>query len=201
MFNIGTILRISTLALVVSACAGYDKPQISVLPIEEYQHRVNVDGISMAAEPYNTADKATLVFDEDLTAKGYYPINVVIRNDTDDRLLILKKTLALIDGSGVAYQPIDATLVAEDVDDNKMADGFLDFDILSFASTEEVDEERKSHYAAEQMAETMVIRPGQVQNGITYFYLPAGIALDGMTLHIDAEHMGSDRTTELALAF
>ncbi len=112
MFCSQTSFLIPMVLLVgVTGCASYQAGKIDVRAVDEYPLRTAVEGISLAADPYDSTDKAKEGFYVDLTSEGFYPVNLIFKNDTNDRVIVLRETVELIDASGNIHRPVRSTLV------------------------------------------------------------------------------------------
>ena len=66
-----------------SQALEYKMKKIDLLPIESYPAQITLNAVTIAADPYTTNEKSYTAFDiKNLNAKGYFPLRVIIRNDT-----------------------------------------------------------------------------------------------------------------------
>jgi hypothetical protein len=96
--------------------ADYQIKAVKVLPIESYPARISLGGVTIAADPYSTDEKSFSAFDvRDLNSRGYFPIHIVIKNDSELLLTIRTREITLITASGQQLYTTPATVVVEDV--------------------------------------------------------------------------------------
>lgn len=89
---------------------------VELLPIESYPARITMDGVTIAADPYDTNEKSFLAFDvKKLNSQGYFPLHVIIKNDSKAFLKIRTVNITLITSSGQQLYTTPATVVVDDV--------------------------------------------------------------------------------------
>ena len=94
----------------------YQSKIVKVLPIESYPARVTVQGITIAADPYPIDEKSFTAFDvKDLNSRGYFPVNVIIRNSTENFLNLKTRNVVLVTATGQELYTTSATVVVGDV--------------------------------------------------------------------------------------
>lgn len=146
----------SVLALLLGASASlfafeYEIKTVKVLPIESYPARVSVDGVTIAADPYSTDQKSYSAFDiKDLNTRGYHPIHLVIRNDSEKFLSLRTRNVLLITSEGAQLYSTPATVLVEDVVKSAPQRPFSDF------SSKELVQ--------------LTVEPGATVDGFLFFY-------------------------------
>ena len=100
MFNARSFISISLVLFAMNACASYDKQHVDYGTSQDYANTSTIDGVTLAAEPFDTEVKVKETFDENLLAKDYYPIRVMLENNSNGRILVLRETVELIDRNG-----------------------------------------------------------------------------------------------------
>lgn len=113
-------LLIATLLLFLSGAtlpaAEYEIKTVPVLPIESYPSRKTVGKVTIAADPYDTNEKSFTAFDvKGLNSRGYFPIHIIIKNDTSDFVTIRTRNIILITSSGEQLYTTPGTIVVDDV--------------------------------------------------------------------------------------
>ncbi len=107
----------------IAAAADYRLKTVKVLPIESYPARKEISGIIIAADPYSTNEKSYTAFDiKRLNSRGYFPLHVIIKNNTSMYLNIATRNIVLITGSGQHLYATPAALVVDDVVKAGLAD-------------------------------------------------------------------------------
>jgi hypothetical protein len=114
------------------ATAGdYQIKTVKVLPIESYPARIELSGVTIAADPYENDAKSYTAFDiKNLNSRGYYPVHVIIRNGSGKYLTIRTRNIVLITPSGQQLYSTPATVLVDDVGDlkqNKVGSPLSDF--------------------------------------------------------------------------
>lgn len=194
--GIGTLVT-----LTLGACASYEQQPVNYGASDLYTNSITVNNITLAAEPYDTQAEVEGAFDENLLERGYYPIKVLIENNSDDRILVLRDSVQLQDPSGYSYTPVTSSEMAEDFEDDKMAYALLGFGIFSYMSADEANKERSADYQAKELGQSQIIHRGRSNGAFIYFKLPQGANVTSSVLSLDAEHLGSQEITRLELPF
>ena len=185
------ILIILTLLFGLVSCATYKATQIVVRPIDEYTIRTKADGITCAADPYDTPEKAKQGFYVDTTSQGFYAINLILLNETDDRVMILRDAVELVDSDGNAHRSVRADIMIDALESSPLAYAFFGFGIWSAMSAEEANKKMAADWRDKEIPDNMIISPGQKTNGFVYFQLPKGKVPKGCTLRFEAEQLES----------
>ena len=199
MLNARGFISISIAFLALSACASYDKRHVDYGTPQDYANTSTIDGVTLAAEPFDTEAKVKETFDENLLAKDYYPIRVMLENNSNGRILVLRETVELIDLNGQVYRPVEAAVVAEDFEDSEMAYALLGFGVFSYASAKDANLERQADYSAKQMPPSQLIPSGRKRGAFLYFRLPKDVDLSSCRLRLEVEHMDDQKVTQFDL--
>lgn len=192
-------LYVLLMGLIFIGCATYQHGAIEVRSIAEYPNRTTVEGISVAAEPYDTPEKAKQGFYDDVTSEGFYPVNLIIQNDTNDRVIVLRETVELIDSSGNIYRPVRSTIMFNSFEKNKIAYALLGFGIFSYMSAEEANRKMETDWRDKEIPDQVIILSGRKTNGFVYFRLPKGRTTKGHKLRVEAERMDTKKRMQLEL--
>ena len=182
---------IAVFLLLVSSfgCATHKVNQIENRPVESYPNAVVLDGVSAGADPYDTAEKAQRGFYQDVTREGFFPVHFVFKNDTNDRVIILRETVELLHTNGNIYRPVRSTTMYNAFENNKIAYALLGFGIFSYMSAEDANRKMESDYRDKELAEQVIILPGLRANGFIYFQLPKGSTTKGSKVTLQAERL------------
>jgi hypothetical protein len=96
--------------------ADYQAKTVKILPIDSYPARISMGGVTIAADPYSTDEKSFSAFDiRDLNSRGYFPIHIIIKNDSQMLLTIRTREITLITAAGQQLYTTPAAIVLEDV--------------------------------------------------------------------------------------
>ena len=134
-----TFLKRTTLGVMVlalGACASYDRNHVDYQALETYTNSTTIDEITLSAEAYDTEVEVISAFDASLNEQGYYPVQVLLKNSTQEKVMVLRESVELVVPSGEHYRPVGAAVMAEDFEDNAMAYAFLG-GLFSYASAKD----------------------------------------------------------------
>ena len=198
MLRARAIAPLVFVGLTTFACASYDKHHVDYGTVSDYSNFDTLDGVTLAAEPLVSEARVTAVFDENLLAKDYYPIQVMLRNDSDGKVLVPRETVELRDSKGRIYRHVDATVVADDFENSEVAYGMLG-GVFSYASAKDANRERQADYSRKEMPPSQVVPPGRKRGSFLYFKLPKDIDLRLSSLHVEVEHLEDQRITQLTV--
>jgi hypothetical protein len=99
-----------------AAAGDYQIKAVKVLPVESYPARTEVSGVTIAADPYENDERSYTAFDiKNLNSRGYYPLHVIVRNDSSKYLTIRTRNIVLITPSGQQLYSTPATVLVDDV--------------------------------------------------------------------------------------
>ena len=196
MLRVRALISVFLVGFAAYACASYDKHHVDYGTVKDYSNSNTLDGVTLAAEALISEARVTAVFDEYLLAKDYYPIKVMLQNDSDGRVLVLRETVELRDSKGRVYRPVEATVVAEDFEDSEVA--YMLGGIFSYASAKDANVERQADYSKKEMPPLQVIPPGRKRGSFLYFKLPRYVVASS-SLRLEVEHMEDQRLTVLTV--
>ena len=185
--------------LCITGCATYQYGITDVRPVSEYPNRTQVDGISLAVDPYDSTEKAEKGFHVDVTSEGFYPVNLIFKNDTKDHVIVFRDSIVLIDGSGNSRRPVRGANMYNAFENNKIAYAFFGFGILSYMSAEEANRKMETDWRQKEIPEQLVIQPGRKANGFVYFQLPKDQTVKGGKLRVEAESLETRKKNQLEL--
>lgn len=175
--------------LSIDGCASYQYGIVEIRPTEQYPSRVTADGISMAADLCDSKEKAESAFYVDVTSEGFYPINLIFRNDTKDRVIISRDTVELIDATGNTNRPVRYNVMFSAFEKSKIAYALLGFGIFSYMSAEDANRKMESDWRRKEIPEQLIIQAGRKADGFVYFRLPQGKSPRGGKLILEAESL------------
>lgn len=100
----------------IALCSDYQVKTVAVQPIESYPARMELGGVTIAADPYGEDNKSFTAFDvKNLNSRGYYPVHIIIRNASTSFLNVRTRNVVLITSTGKQLYTTPATVVVEDV--------------------------------------------------------------------------------------
>ncbi len=189
---------LAIISLIIMGCASYQAQTISAGSVEGYALNTKQEGISFAAEPYDTAGKAKSAFYADITSQGYYPVLLVIKNNTSENIMVSRGSVELETASNM-YKTVRSSNMFNDFEHNKMAYALLGFGIFSYMSAEEANRKMESDWREKEMSEQLIVQPGRTSHGFVYFKLPQGVSIRGSKIKVDAERMNDRKIVRLEL--
>ena len=109
-------------ALVVPGCAP-PRDWTRVGRPEDYPFRQQVEGVTVAVDPWTRSGDVAHVFGKDLTSHGILPIRLIIFNQGDKviRFSNTQAKLCLADGTALSIMPHSATLERTDANETAAA--------------------------------------------------------------------------------
>jgi hypothetical protein len=194
----GFVIVLVMLSISPLGCASYQRSVISASPIDSYAFSTTNDGITFAADSYDTSEKAKEGFYADVNSQGYYPVLLVFENNASDKVLIPRESVELESG-GSLYRPVRSSNMFNDFEHNKMAYALLGFGIFSYMSAEEANRKMETDWREKEMPEQLVVLPGRTAHGFVYFKLPPGKSLRGSKLKVEAEKIGEKKAVKFEL--
>jgi hypothetical protein len=100
----------------VASAADYRIKTVEVLPIESYPAQTTVSGITIAVNPYSTDAESATAFDvKNLNTRGFFPVHVIIKNDTSSYLTIRTRNVLLFTTDGEQLYSTPAAIVVDNV--------------------------------------------------------------------------------------
>ena len=143
-------------------CAIYKDSRIDVRAVEMYPIHTISKGILVAADPYDSSEKAKEGFFHDVTAKNFYPVNLIFRNETFDRIIIFRDTVELIDAENNIHRTVPSTLMSD----------ALKYKTFGYS-------EMTIDWWEKELPEQTIIQSEGQENGFVYFQLPKGQTTKG----------------------
>lgn len=181
-------------------CATHQVNPVDTRGVETYKNRISIDGISAATDAYDDAEKAQRGFYQDVTREGFFPVQLIFKNDTNDRIVILRETVELLHPNGSTYRPIRSTAMYNAFENNKIAYALLGFGIFSYMSAEDANRKMETDYRDKELPEQVIILPGLRASGFAYFQLPKGSTTKGSKLILQAERLDNRQKVKLEFA-
>lgn len=181
-------------------CPSHKMMALTPQPIGAYPIQETVNDVTIAAEAFHTKEKSEKAFTVDLTEEGYVPILLVMQNQSEDNILLLRDDMELIDSRGNVINPFPANVMAEDFEHNKVALALVGFGIFSYAAAEEANKEMLRDWSEKGLPVEKILIPNRKAHGVVYFKLEKGLAtLPNSTLHIPISNMRTGETYSLKL--
>ncbi|NIO03130.1 MAG: hypothetical protein GTN74_00555 [Proteobacteria bacterium] len=200
-----SFLLVVLLLLWATGCATYKSRRIDIRPVNEYPNLSIAEGISVAADPYGSGTKAEQGFDRDVTREGFVPVNLIVRNDTDEQVRINREKIALIDENEVVYRPVSSNDMSDKFKKNVIAH-FLAGSVISVAvgvvssvSAILANRKMKADWQRKEIPDQLVLQPGKQIHGFVYFKLPQGQTTTVSKLYLESERLNSGKTVRVEL--
>lgn len=163
------LLKILSLLLSPLLLASeYTVKSVEILPLESYPAKMTVEGITVAVDPYPDDEKSSTAFDVDnLNSRGFFPVHVIIKNESPYYLKIRTQTILLETRLGERLYSTPAAMVIEDLIGKKYVDSMSslrDGDRMSNKVTSRV-----SDFTTKELSNTL-LEPGKVRSGFLFFF-------------------------------
>jgi hypothetical protein len=153
------------------SAAEYRIKTVDVLPIETYPARITLEGVTIAADPYDTNEKSFSAFDvKKMNTQGYFPLRVIIKNDTKSFLKIRTLNVTLITASGQQLYSTPSTVVVNDVIGSGLTSR-IPIVGSSDPTTSTKAGSPLSDFAGKELTNRF-LDPGTVSNGFLFFFTP-----------------------------
>ena len=189
----GILLPLLFVALLFGS--DYLIKSIKILPVESYPAHVSVDDISIAADPYPDDEKCFTAFDvQKLASRGYFPVNIIIRNSSQYYLKIKTRNITLETRLGNRLYSTPAAMVVEEMIGNRYGDSLST--TLSGNSSSAKMASPLSDFTGKELTNEL-IEPGTVYSGFLFFFSEKTkrSIFVGSTLHIpNLEEEGTHKT-------
>jgi hypothetical protein len=115
MKKILIIFEIALSAILLIA-TDYRVKTVKLLPIESYPARISVQDITVAADPYSNDERSFSAFDvKHLNSRGYFPIHIIVQNNTPDFLIVRTRNILLITADGQKLYSTPISVLVEDI--------------------------------------------------------------------------------------
>ena len=163
------IFRVFLLLLFVQLpqAADYRIKIVEVKPIESYPAQASADGVTIAADPYATDARSSTAFDvKNLNSRGYFPVHVIIKNETSSYLTIRTRNVLLFTPDGDQLYSTPAAIVV----DNVTRAGLTKREP---SKSDEPEAQQKGSPLTDFTSKELVaasIDPGAVVDGFLFFY-------------------------------
>ena len=147
---------------------GNDKIKtVEVKNIESYPAQVSVDGVTIAVDPYYTDAKSATAFDvKNLNSRGFFPVHIIVKNETSYYLTIRTRNVLLFTPEGEQLYSTPAAIVV----DNLSRAGITRREPTKSGDT---DSSQKVSPLMDFTGKELVaasIDPGAVVDGFLFFY-------------------------------
>jgi len=179
--------KLLILLIFITGCASYNYGRVEVKDIDSYINSAKKENIKIAVDPYDTPQKAQGAFYIDVTSKNFYPVNLIVENNSKEKILILKNSIELQDNYGNTFNPVNSHIMSDVFKKSKMAYALLGFGIFSYMSAEEANRKMQQDWQEKELSEQLIILPQRKTNGFVYFQL--NNSPRGSKLYIQAEKL------------
>ena len=177
-----SVFVIMILLFGTTGCAVYEHSKIDVDPVETYRIHTISKGIWVAADPYDSSEKAKEGFCHDVTAKNFYPVNLIFRNETLDHIIVFGDTVELVDAENNVHRTVPSTLMSN-----------------SFKSKTFGYSEMSIDWWEKELPKQAIIRTEERMNGFVYFQLPKDQTTKGCMLKLQVERLDTRQIIFLEL--
>lgn len=194
------LMMITMIAVLASGCATYKAGVTHAMSPSQYGNYVVADnGVEAAADLYTGEAKVKSGFYIDVNSEGYYPIQVILRNGSDSRILLPKESVRIVDSNGHEYRPVPGAVMADEFEKNKMAYALLGFGIFSYMSADDANQKMRADWLGKELGPDTLIDAGRSDSGFAYFKMPKGVKPNGMKLQLEVEALETSTRTPIEL--
>ena len=186
------IMVVFTMAII--GCASYKPGQVAVNDVTQYTNIQSHNGIDVAVDLYSEEMKTKESFYLNVNEKNYYPVNLIVKNNSNNKLLLIRNNVDIVDSIGNIYSPCSCVVMTSEFERNKMAYALLGFGIFSYMSAEEANNKMETDWRDKELADEIIINPRRRNSGFIYFKFPVGSKPKGMTLKLAFEALETGET-------
>ena len=174
-----------------AGCASHKAGLVQDMSADSYSNYQEVSGVEVAADLYNEESKTKEIFYINVNKEHYYPVNLVIQNNTENRLLVMGDDQVLKSSSDAIFRPIPTPHMIQEFERSKMAYALLGFGIFSYMSAEEANEKMAADWTEKALGAETIVSSGRRKSGFLYFKLPEDVDPESLVLHVQLEELES----------
>lgn len=192
---------LAAVLLSTSGCTSFEVREVPDFVFSSRVLRFEQDGVIVGADPYFDSDQIEATFDVDLARGRYYPVRLRITNASEQRIVILREAISLVDSLGSVYASIPSDAVFEDLRHNSVAYGILGFGVFSFWSAESANAAMRADWAAKEISPSIFLGKGDSQTGFVFFRLPPEIPPQSTAIRLTATEFLGESESVLSFPF
>lgn len=163
-----TVFVATVSAFATTGC--YTVRPIPLRQIGEYPSRETLSHMTVAAEPFR--DKACAkVFNHRLNNKGFLPVLIVARNESDSRATLLGSEVQLRDEAGQIHRRVPTSVVTAKFERNPGTEAFFLFGLISFMDANRHNDKLNGDWSEKELGQRVIVRPHTTVHGFAYFKL------------------------------
>ncbi len=155
-------------AITMTGCASYTVQPTPKLDPTAYAQHAQVQGVYVAAKAYDTAKSCRSVFNDNLTSRGYVPVQVAIENKNSSPLIVYRSDMQLMLSNGQKLNPVSSKIVVGHFQ-NSVVGGALLTGVFGVAAAEDANRKRAATFKEKAFPAEIPLAPGQVKTGFLYF--------------------------------
>jgi hypothetical protein len=151
--------------------ADYVVKTVLIRPLDSYPAQATIEDITVAVDPYATDEKSYSAFDfKRLNSRGYFPLHVIIQNNSSDFLIMRTRNIILITSSGEQLYSTPITVILDDIFNPASVDR-LSKNKLQRKSKKSTIGSPLTDFTIKDLTNKMV-DPGKVSDGFLFFTNP-----------------------------
>lgn len=193
------VISILAIALSLTGCASYKGGAVQVRDATQFVNSQQSVGVVVGAEAMTAEAKVKEIFNVNITEKGYFPVELSVKNGSASRILIQKDMIELVASAGGINRPINISAMIDEFEKSKMAYALLGFGIFSYMSAEDANKKMASDWTSKEMPKELLVSPDRRASGFLYIKLPNGEKPTGMELIVPVENLETKSTQTLRL--
>ena len=186
-------------ALSFTGCASYKGGAVQFREATQFVNSQQSAGIVVGAEAVTAEAKVKEIFYVNVTEKGYFPIELAVKNGSSSRILIQKDMIELVASAGGINRPINISAMIDEFEKSKMAYALLGFGIFSYMSAEDANKKMAADWTSKELPKELLVSPDRRASGFLYIKLPNGEKPTGMELIDPIENLETKATQTLRL--
>ena len=185
------------LAISICGCATYKSQMVLVKDVNEYSNKFTISNVVIAVDPFDEEEKSKAVFYVDLATKDIKSLQIIISNNSEDNISIIRSQIRLIDGSGNEYKPVESKYVYDLFENDQLAYGFWGCGMLSYMSAEQANKKMKSDWYEKEFPEEKTVLVNRGGDGFLFF--KTNKHLKGCSLKIRVLNLRSSKFTDFVV--
>ena len=195
---ISAILSVACAA--VSGCSGVQISDVSIQQVPQYELNQNQKGLGVALDPFYEEDRLERYFGKNLLFHGILPILIVVRNHTDQPVLVQTDRISLlgVDDISIPQVAIDsarAPIARESIPKEKalFLAGVVFTPAMLLSDKELMDRDAILQNIRRKALVDRSLYPGELHHGFVYFYIKRRDALGNRArLELEIKNLSTD---------
>jgi hypothetical protein len=174
-----SLLKQLSLALIAISCASYTPQPATLLRIQSATIFAQQRGFAVGVSPYLDPSRNRDIFQADLKQTGILPLQVVVRNSSEQIISVRKNDFLLRLADGNEFSPTSPDIIASRLESSAGVIGWtLAFGLVGFlgSSTQqgEADNARRADLRNKELQDC-TLSPQESAQGFLFFLVPGNV--------------------------